>query len=861
MEHLSSRVFERAAQQFVLMDSYLDSISAGCGTFVYPRSLDASGALVTSDSKWWCSGFFPGSLWLVYEYTKDENIKNLALKYTEPLSPLQYRTDDHDIGFQLMCSFWNAYCQTGNKDFLSVICNGASSLASRFNPAVGCTLSWRKGADWEFPVIIDNMMNLELLMKGYELTGTDSLRNIAISHARTTMKNHFRADNSCFHMVDYDPLSGDVRKKRTVQGFSDESAWSRGQAWALYGYTMMYRKTKEEDFLNQARAVADYIIERLPADLIPYWDFDSPSIPDDVRDASAASIIASGLIDLSRYVPRKASDRYLAIAEAILRELASDRYMFAQEEKSGFILKHSTGSKPGNSEVDVPLTYADYYFLEALLRYENRDRDLMSPPVMQDDKPAFDMSLLPSPIYDEDPGYVELYEVAWKQAYEHIKYQPGLVQPLYMDEGLWDDTIWIWDTEFMVLFCKYAPDVFPGIQSLNNFYSTMLESKASSLRIQHPDNPPFFAWVESEYYKFTNDKEHLHKLLQEQKYLQRYHMLFDELTPELKLPFEHYPMAVRRQKLGYNWNGISSGMDNTPRQRGGKDMLWLDAVSQQALSALYIARLAREVGDRKTAGEFNAKYEELKTIINENYWDEEDGCYYDIEPDGSFVKVLTPASFWPMLAEIPSQEQAKRMIEFALNEEKLGGEIPWVTVSRDDSDFDQTDGNYWRGAVWLPTSYMAIKSLEKYGFHTEACETAENVLAHMSKTYKEYEPHTIWECYSPVSPAPSSNHGQRVRPDFCGWSALGPISLFIENVLGFYEVDATSCTIRWNLHQSCRHGIRNLRFGDVVTDIVYDEDKIEVISNHPYTLFLNNRKYDIPVGAINFTILQSKRKF
>ena len=156
---------------------------------------------------------------------------------------------------------------------------------------------------------------------------------------------------------------------------------------------------------------------------------------------------------------------------------------------------------------------------------------------------------------------------------------------------------------------------------------------------------------------------------------------------------------------------------------------------------------------------------------------------------------------------------------------------------------------------------MAIKSLEKYGFHTEACETAENVLAHMLKTYKEYEPHTIWECYSPVSPAPSSNHGQRVRPDFCGWSALGPISLFIENVLGFYEVDATSCTIRWNLHQSCRHGIRNLRFGDVVTDIVYDEDKIEVISNHPYTLFLNNWKYDIPAGAINFTIQQSKRKF
>lgn len=315
-------------------------------------------------------------------------------------------------------------------------------------------------------------------------------------------------------------------------------------------------------------------------------------------------------------------------------------------------------------------------------------------------KPSFDRALIPQPVFDAEPGYVELYWKAWELAYAHVKWQKGLVQPLYMDEGLWDDTIWIWDSEFMVMFCKYAPKLFPGIQTLDNFYYTMLEDSGSSLRIQHPDNPPFFAWVENDYYKITGDRDHIRELLLDKKFPQRYWDLFPTLSPERKLQFDHYPIALKYKGIGYEWSGISSGMDNTPRTRAGKGMLWVDAISQQALSALYISRLAKVAGDGATAREFEKKWKELRVIVNKYYWDDSDGCYYDIVPAPSgetasvadvqaspsawrTTGILTPASFWPMLAEIPSKAQARRMTEFALRPDKLGGEVPWVTVSRE----------------------------------------------------------------------------------------------------------------------------------------------------------------------------------
>lgn len=488
-------------------------------------------------------------------------------------------------------------------------------------------------------------------------------------------------------------------------------------------------------------------------------------------------------------------------------------------------------------------------------------------------KPSFDRALIPQPVFDAEPGYVELYWKAWEQAYAHVKWQKGLVQPLYMDEGLWDDTIWIWDSEFMVMFCKYAPKLFPGIQTLDNFYYTMLEDSGSSLRIQHPDNPPFFAWVENDYYKITGDRDHIRELLLDKKFPQRYWDLFPTLSPERKLQFDHYPIALKYKGIGYEWSGISSGMDNTPRTRAGKGMLWVDAISQQALSALYISRLAKVAGDGATARDFEKKWKKLRGIVNKYYWDDSDGCYYDIVPAPSgetasvanvqaspsawrTTGILTPASFWPMLAEIPSKAQARRMTEFALRPDKLGGEVPWVTVSRDDPDFDANDGWYWRGSMWLPTAYMGIKALEKYGFQEAADTTAEKVLSWMLRTYCDYEPHTIWECYSPTAPTPSSNHGKRVRPDFCGWSALGPISLFIENVLGFHDIDASSRTVHWDISHNCRLGLNNLTFGDTTTDLLYDPaaSTVTIRSNKPYCLILNGKSHRIRAGVTTISI-------
>ena len=369
MEELTARVFERAAAQMELMDKNLDSAAvSNPGVAIYPRSINKEGALWTSNYKWWCSGFYPGSMWYVYEYTGDEKIKELALEYQAGLEPLRFRKDDHDIGFQLMCSYGNCLRLTEDQTCVPVLIDGANSLASRFDPEVGCTRSWSFGK-WSFPVIVDNMMNMELLLKAAELGGSDSLKNVALAHARTTMKNHFREDKSCFHLVDYNPETGEVVGKQTVQGLADDSAWARGQAWGLYGFTMVYRFCKEQDILDHAIAIAEYLLPRLPEDGVPFWDYDSAEIPNDVRDASAAAIMASGLIELSQYVDAQKVERYLATVEKMLRTLASEEYLCAEGEDYGFLLKHSTGNKNTDSEVDVPLTYADYYFLEALIRW------------------------------------------------------------------------------------------------------------------------------------------------------------------------------------------------------------------------------------------------------------------------------------------------------------------------------------------------------------------------------------------------------------------------------------------------------------------------------------------------------------
>lgn len=363
MDALTERVFTVASRQYVAMDTRLDA-------HTMPRTIDADGTFVSSNIYWWCSGFYPGSLWYIYEYTKNDTIKALAEKNTLKLDPIQYVTNDHDVGFQLNCSYGNGLRLTGNEAYKNVLYQGAKSLATRFNPATQTIRSWdfnRK--DWRYPVIIDNMMNLELLMLASHMFNDDSLNHVARTHANTTMKNHFRADYSSYHLVDYDPEDGHVRSKETVQGYADESAWARGQAWALYGYTMMYDMTKDETYLDQAEHIGKMLLSRLPEDGIPYWDFDAPN-GKEYRDASAGAIMASAFTNLSSYTSSAESKQaYLAMAEKQIRTLASPEYLAEPGSNCNFLLKHSVGSLPEGSEVDVPLTYADYYLLEALLRY------------------------------------------------------------------------------------------------------------------------------------------------------------------------------------------------------------------------------------------------------------------------------------------------------------------------------------------------------------------------------------------------------------------------------------------------------------------------------------------------------------
>lgn len=332
----------------------------------------ADGKLVTSGSEPWVGGFYPGSLLYLFEATGDSVLYREALKKLSELKKEQYNKTTHDLGFIMYCSFGNANRIAPQLEYKDVLVNSARSLSTRFSPVVGCIRSWDSGPS-QFMVIIDNMMNLELLFAATRISGDSSYYKIAVKHANTTMGNHFRPDYSSYHLVIYDPETGAVIKKQTVQGASDESAWARGQAWGLYGYTMMYRETKNRKYLDQANHIAGFILNHpnLPEDKIPYWDFDAPWIPHTARDASAGAIICSALIELAGYAAPKMARIYLKVAEKMLKSLSSPDYRAATGKNGGFILKHGTGNFPKNSDIDVPLIYADYYYIEALLRYKN----------------------------------------------------------------------------------------------------------------------------------------------------------------------------------------------------------------------------------------------------------------------------------------------------------------------------------------------------------------------------------------------------------------------------------------------------------------------------------------------------------
>ena len=359
----TNKVFEEAEKQLSLM--YKEAVANRKDKRIFPRTLqhDSIHLVVSND---WTSGFFPGMLWFMFEFTNKPEWITRAEEFTALMEREPNNRNSHDVGFKVYNSYGNGYRLTQNEHYKKQILQGAATLVTRFNPTVGCIRSWDFGK-WQFPVIIDNMMNLELLFAATRLSGDSTYYKVAVSHANTTLKNHFRNDHSSFHVMDYDTITGKAIAGSTHQGYADASTWARGQAWALYGYTMCYRETKNPAYLKQAELVAAYLMNHpaLPADKIPVWDFNVPNLNSEPRDASAAAIIASALYELKNYSTNK--KQYKSFADNIMKSLIQ-KYRAPLGSAKGYLLLHSTGNKPFNGEVDVPLIYADYYFLEALLR-------------------------------------------------------------------------------------------------------------------------------------------------------------------------------------------------------------------------------------------------------------------------------------------------------------------------------------------------------------------------------------------------------------------------------------------------------------------------------------------------------------
>lgn len=361
------QALDHAVRQYLFMRDELNGVNK------FPKTYDKHmQRLITSNSEWWCSGFYPGTLFYLYEESGNKDIYAEGTRMLKLLEPEQFNVNTHDVGFMMYCSYGNANRIAPQPEYKDIIVNSARSLITRFSPVVGCIKSHNRKPD-DYVVIIDNMMNLELLFWATQATGDSTFYDIAVKHADTTLKNHFRADNSLYHGLNYNPSTGEIKHYQGGQGFSEKSAWSRGQAWGLYGYTLMYRFTKDQKYLDQAIKIAEFTLNHsnMPKDLIPYWDYNAPDIPDALRDASAAAINCSGLLELSEYVPQAQSKRYFNAAEKMLQTLSSPKYTAEIGTNGGFILKHSVGNIPSGTEVDMPLSYADYYYVEALCRYKS----------------------------------------------------------------------------------------------------------------------------------------------------------------------------------------------------------------------------------------------------------------------------------------------------------------------------------------------------------------------------------------------------------------------------------------------------------------------------------------------------------
>lgn len=499
-------------------------------------------------------------------------------------------------------------------------------------------------------------------------------------------------------------------------------------------------------------------------------------------------------------------------------------------------------------------------------------------------------SYVPQPICEEFPQYGEFYQKAWELARAHVKEIKGMPQTPYMDEGFCDTQIWIWDSCFMSLFCKFAQEVFPGVETFKNFYEVLYHGatlpvviptenepwwtgakpkEPFHIKVHIADNPPLFAWAEYENALIHGDKDYLKELLYKKQSLQRHYQWLESLKEKKKLPNVHCGTHWLAEEKGYKWECGVSGMDNTPRGRmqipaekerpNNPDMLWLDAICQQALSAKSIADMFGCIGDKAQADIWQQKYVAKKEIVNRFYWDGEDKFYYDIDcKDGHFYKVPTIASYWTLTSKIATDERAFELIQKVFDDDSFGGEIPLVSLARKDADFDGS-GKYWRGGFWLPTAYATLKGMAEYGFYQEAHTAAYKIFKFMLKTYENYSPHTIWESYSPTNPCPATKPDGKsnVRKDFCGWSALGPISIYLEYVLGFHKVNAFDNVVEW-AKPDCfngKIGVKNLRFGRVITSIIADGKDCFVTASNPYTLKINGVPYAVQQGENHFILI------
>ncbi|WP_299108362.1 glycoside hydrolase family 88 protein [uncultured Winogradskyella sp.] len=364
--------FDKQTKTDLLDTRYNRFLQYPLDSLAFPRSASLNSQKIKKvSSSDWTSGFFAGNFWQMYQLTGDENFKNKAKKWTAFIEKEKFNDHTHDMGFKVYCSFGKGLEVEENEDYRHVIVKSAQTLSTRFNKNMEVIRSWDFNKDkWQFPVIIDNMMNLELLFEATKISGDSSFHKLAVKHANTTLKNHFRSDNSTWHVIDYDTINYQPRLKITHQGYNDDSSWARGQAWAIYGFTMAYRYTKDSNYLEQAIATASFYLnhKNLPKDGIPYWDFNDPTIPNAPRDVSAGAIVASAFVELYSYTK---NEIYLDYSKKLVSSLTSVDYILKDSIKAPFILDHSTGNWPKKDEVDEPIVYGDYYFLETLIRLKN----------------------------------------------------------------------------------------------------------------------------------------------------------------------------------------------------------------------------------------------------------------------------------------------------------------------------------------------------------------------------------------------------------------------------------------------------------------------------------------------------------